>query len=72
MDGSGADLINLSRYPINVDGPERDAVLAYVRKALDADGCAVLKGFLTQDGVDALTKEADSLAGKGHQSFNLL
>lgn len=66
----GANFINLAEYPIHISGPERDAVLARIRQDLDRDGCAVLKGFLTQEGINALTKEADSVAGKGHKSFN--
>lgn len=70
MDKSGANLINLAQYPINTHSRKRDTVLARVREALNRDGCAVLKGFLTKEGVDALTKEADSVAEMGHKSFN--
>lgn len=66
----GAALINLEHYPIHVEGPEQDAVLARVREDLARDGCAVLKGFLTPAGVAALTQEAEGVANKGHQSFN--
>lgn len=66
----GADLINLASYPINRDGPERNAVLARVREDLGRYGCAVLKGFLTPYGVTALTKEADGVACQGHTSFS--
>ncbi|MFY9211453.1 MAG: hypothetical protein WAO69_10030, partial [Aestuariivita sp.] len=62
-------LINLAQYPIQCDGPERDALLAGVREALARDGCAVLKGFLTQHGIEALRQEADSVAQKAHRSF---
>ncbi|MCZ4352726.1 phytanoyl-CoA dioxygenase family protein [Roseovarius aestuarii] len=62
--------INLTRYPIHTDGPERDAILARVRDDLDRDGCAVLKGFLTDEGVKALTQEADGVADMGHKSFS--
>ena len=41
------DLINLSRYPIHQDGPERQQVIAQIRAELDKTGCAVCKGFLT-------------------------
>ena len=61
MQYSGADLIDLQRYPIHRDSPERSAVLAGVQEDLARDGCAVLKGFLTPDGIAALTKEADSV-----------
>lgn len=66
----GGDLINLEEYPINHVGPQRSAVLARVREELQADGCAVLKGFLTPDGVSALKQEADGVADKGHKSFS--
>ncbi|MEO0749302.1 MAG: hypothetical protein AAFZ10_13130 [Pseudomonadota bacterium] len=63
-------LINLADYPIHQQGPERNAVLAKVRADLAKDGCAVLKGFLTKDGIDALTEEADGVAPRAHRSFN--
>ena len=66
----GADLINLERYPIHREGPERKAVLTTVQKDLARDGCAVLKGFLTSDGIAALTQEAEGVADRGHKSFS--
>ncbi|WP_306116657.1 MULTISPECIES: phytanoyl-CoA dioxygenase family protein [unclassified Roseovarius] len=63
-------LIDLARYPIHRDGAARDAVLAQVRADLARDGCAVLKGFLTAEGVAALTAEADGVADNGHKSFS--
>jgi hypothetical protein len=65
---SATDLIDLDRYPIH--GPERDAVIAKVRTDLAQDGCAVLKGFLTPQGVEAVAREADSVADKGHRSYS--
>lgn len=65
-----SDLIDLDRHPIHTAGPNRDALVARVRADLDRDGCAVVKGFLTQAGVAALTAEADGVADKGHRSFN--
>ncbi|MEJ6707728.1 MAG: phytanoyl-CoA dioxygenase family protein [Amylibacter sp.] len=67
---NGASFINLGYYPIQQNGPKRDAVLDRVREDLERDGCAVLKGFLTQDGVDALIQEAESVSEMGHRSFN--
>lgn len=64
------DLIDLGRYPIHRDGPERDTLVARVRSDLRADGCAVVKGFLTARGVAELAREADGVADKGHRSFN--
>ncbi|WP_370268331.1 hypothetical protein [Nioella sp.] len=64
------DLIDRARYPIHQDGPERDALLARVRADLARDGCAVIKGFLSQAGIAALTHEADGVSDQGHRSFN--
>jgi len=66
----GVTHIDLVRYPIHQDGPARSAVLARVRGDLARDGCAVLKGFLTDAGVAALAQEADRVADKGHRSFS--
>ncbi len=70
MKTSAAHLINLTAYPIHQDGPDRDALLASVRADLARDGCAVLKGFLTPEGVAALTQEADGVAANGHKSYS--
>ncbi|MEM8795047.1 MAG: hypothetical protein AAGE61_05725 [Pseudomonadota bacterium] len=67
---TGADLIDLEKYPIHRKGAARDAVVASARKDLAHDGCAVLKGFLTPEGVAALTKEADDVSDKAHKSFS--
>jgi hypothetical protein len=64
------DLINLDRYPIHADGEARAALIERVQKDLARDGCAVLKGFLSQQGIDAIAAEADGVADKGHRSFN--
>lgn len=70
MDHQDTSLINLAQYPIQNESPARDAILAGVRKDLARDGCAVLKGFLTQAGIDALRQEADSVAQMGHRSYS--
>ena len=64
------DLIDLDRFPIHRDGAERDAVIAGVRADLARDGCAVLRSFLTPKAIRRLTEEADSVADRGHRSFN--
>ena len=63
-------MIDYQRYPINQDGTERSALLNRVRADLNRDGCAVVKQFLTSDGIAELTAEADGVADKGHRSFN--
>ena len=64
------DLIDLERYPIHRDGPDRDHLLAEIRADLERDGCAVLKGFLTAKAIEAISQEADGVSGNGHRSFN--
>lgn len=64
------DLINLDDYPIHQPGSLRQDILESTRAALTHDGCAVLKNFLTPQGVDALRKEADTVSDKGHRSYN--
>lgn len=65
-----SDLIDLDRYPIDQESPERTALLSDVHAMLEHDGCAVLRGFLTSVGVDAIRAEADGVSDKGHRSFN--
>ena len=64
------DLIQLDRYPIDTPGPALEAVLAQVRADLATDGCAVLRDFLTPEGISAMTSEADAVASQAHRSFN--
>lgn len=64
------DLINVNAYPIHQPGERRDSILKEVRADLAKDGCAVLKGFLTDAGIQALTTEADAKAQHAHRSFN--
>ncbi|MCE2518177.1 MAG: hypothetical protein J4F41_10260, partial [Alphaproteobacteria bacterium] len=62
--------IDLERYPIDKDGPERAAVLKKVRADLAQDGCAILKGFLTPEGIAAIAAEAEATNHHAHRSFN--
>jgi hypothetical protein len=64
------DLIDYDRYPIATDGPARHEILTRVRAALDARGCAVLKGFLRPEGITAAVAEAAGVADKGHRSYS--
>ena len=65
-----AKLIDLERYPIDQEGPRKNALIADIQAQLDDIGCAVLKGFLTPLAVEQLTKEADNVAHLAHRSFN--
>ena len=42
------DLINVVDFPIHQKGPGRDALIREVHAQLAADGCAILKRFLTE------------------------
>jgi hypothetical protein len=64
------DLINLTAYPIDQMGRQRDDLIERVRAQLADDGCAVLKGFLTPQAITALVAEADGVAHHAHRSFN--
>ena len=52
------ELIDTDRYPVAVDGERRHEVVEEVRASLDDDGCAVLPGFLSRTGLEALLAEA--------------
>ncbi|TCL09834.1 phytanoyl-CoA dioxygenase PhyH [Shimia isoporae] len=65
-----AGLINYDAYPIDETGSKRDSIVQSVRKSLRQDGCAVLRGFLTQEALESITQEVDLVADRGHRSFN--
>ena len=64
------DLVNLDAFPIDSRGPLLEQRISEARAALAIDGCAVLRGFLTPEGVEALRGEADNVAQFAHRSFN--
>jgi hypothetical protein len=67
---SATDVLDLDRYPIHRAGPERDAVVASARAAIEAEGCAVLKGFVRSECIPALVAECDRTSLFGHRNFN--
>ncbi|WP_298847689.1 2OG-Fe(II) oxygenase [uncultured Ruegeria sp.] len=65
------DLVDLGRYPIDrPDSPAYDRLIEDVRRELEQDGCAVLPGFVHQQGIALLVQEANEVAPKAHRSFN--
>jgi hypothetical protein len=70
MPPNASDLVDLDRYPINEPGPRCDAVIAEARAAIDAVGCAVLKGFVRAECLPAIVAECDRTAQYGHRNFN--
>lgn len=64
-------LINRGRYPIDEpDNSLRAAAVEDARAALADDGCAVLRGFFTANGLAALLEEAVARKHKAHYSEN--
>jgi hypothetical protein len=67
---SSSNLIDYHSFPINRDSAARSTLVKQVRSDLSRDGCAVIKRFLTPEGIDALAAEAESVADYGHRSFH--
>lgn len=65
-----AELVDLRRYPIAEPGPERDTLASDLRRALETDGCAVLKGFIRAERVATLVAECERVAEHGHRNFS--
>ncbi len=65
------DLVDLGRYPIDCPGSHAyDRMIGDIQRELEQDGCAVLPGFVHQDGLNLLVQEADAVAPQAHRSFN--
>jgi hypothetical protein len=64
------DYIDTQRYPIDQPGESRNALIAGLRAELEANGCAVLKGFVRADRIADLVAESDRVAPHGHRNFN--
>lgn len=70
MSIQASDYIDTERYPIAQTGPARDALLAGLRRELETNGCAVLKGFVRAGRLAELVAESDRVAAQGHRNFN--
>ena len=60
-----SDLIDLDRYPL-----DSADLIARTNAQLNDDGCAVLKGFVRPEQMQALVAEAEASAPFGHRNFN--
>ncbi len=66
-----SSLIDMGRYPLDCpNSPSYNRMIEDVRAQLEKDGCAVLKGFIHEEGVKVLAQEADQVADKAHRSFS--
>ena len=70
MSIQASDFIDTERYPIGQMGPARDSLIAGLRRELETNGCAVLKGFVRAGRVPELVAESDRVAALGHRNFN--
>lgn len=63
--------IDTERYPVDKPGSAPyAAMIETIHRELEADGCAVLKGFLRKDALPELVAEADQAAPHAHDSRN--
>ncbi|WP_170605338.1 HalD/BesD family halogenase [Ruegeria arenilitoris] len=65
------DLVDLGRYPI--DRPDSwgyTQMINDLRRDLNEEGCAVLPGFVHENGLNHILSEADGVSDKAHRSFN--
>ena len=64
-----ADVIDLSRYPIDdLDDPRRQALVDYCRAALAFEGACQLPGFMRTDAVETLVGEALGKRKSSHRT----
>jgi hypothetical protein len=70
MSLNASDYVDLERHPIANAGAARDALIAELRAALEAEGCAVLKGFVRVERLGELIAECERVAIHGHRNFN--
>jgi len=65
------ELIDRERYPIDKpDNPVRAAVIARTRESFREDGCAVIRGFFSDAGLQALRDEALARVDQAYYSAN--
>ena len=62
-------IINHDRYPIDLlEDPKRRAAVEHVRDDLARDGCAVIRKFFSDEGLETLTKEAEDRKAQAYYS----
>lgn len=64
-----SEVVDLGRYPIDLPGsPAYRRLLTDLRRELAEDGCAILPGFVHEQGVATLVQEADRVVPFAHLS----
>ena len=64
-----ADFVDLDRYPIDRDCQSRKDLLTSAQALIEADGCAVLKGFVRPEKIVELVAECDRVEKFCHRYF---
>ncbi len=65
------DLVDLGRYPIDCPGSRAYThMIRDLHRDLEREGCAVLSGFVHENGLEHLLAEADAAAPNAYRSFN--
>jgi len=65
-----AQIVDLDRYPIHVDGEARRNLVSSVQSDIRSVGCAVIKQFVKPEAIPALVAEGDRVSHLGHRNFN--
>ncbi|MEN9747098.1 MAG: hypothetical protein RL729_1570 [Actinomycetota bacterium] len=65
-----AQVVDLDRYPIHVDGAARRNLVSSVQSDIRSVGCAVIKQFVKPSAIPALVAEGDKVSHLGHRNFN--
>ena len=66
---TAADFVDLDRYPIDRECKARRDLLTNAQALINADGCAVLKGFVRAEKIAELVTECDRVEKFGHRNF---
>ena len=64
------DTVDTERFPVDLPGAARDALVAQLQAELAEAGCAVLKRFVRAERIPDLVAECDRVAPHGHRNFN--
>ncbi len=65
-----SEYIDTARFTIESAGRRYSVLVDQLRADLQADGCAVLKGFVGPERIADLVAECDRVAKHGHRNFN--
>jgi hypothetical protein len=65
-------VVDTGAHPVARPGPERDAIVARVRRELAADGCCVLAGFVRPGLRETLRAQGAAVAPRAHRDVEVV